>query len=88
MLTTDYAAANYEEGDHSNLYKMLDNLLSGKYSLLRAILMFIMTIQCYEVDTTDLDEVAEALGSAEQGLNYFTAGCKAFKVKGVEHIEE
>lgn len=75
MLSTDYAAANFEDGDHSNLFKMLDTLMSGKYSLLRAIQMFIMTIQCYEVDSTDLDEVAEALDSAERGLNYFNSGC-------------
>ena len=33
--------------------------------------MFVMTIQLYEVDSTDLDEVSEALRNAVEGLNLY-----------------
>ena len=54
----------------------MDVLLIGKTSLLKAIEMFVMTIQLYEVGSTDLDEVAEALLNAIEGLNFYIGNSK------------
>lgn len=59
---------DFEENDYKVLFNKLDSLSTGKASLLRAILMYVMTLQLYEVGSTDLDEVAEALREAVEGL--------------------
>jgi hypothetical protein len=46
-------------------------MLTGKNSLLKAIEMFVMSIQLYEVGSTDLDETAEALRNTLEGLNMY-----------------
>jgi hypothetical protein len=68
MLKADFKEADFQEADHRNLFKMLDNLATGKFSLLKVVMMFTMTLQLYEVGSTDVDEVAEALRSAIEGL--------------------
>ena len=71
MLTTDFSA--FEEGDLRNLITKLASLATGKFSLLKAITMFALNIQLYDVGSTDLDEVAEALRDAVEGLNFYIA---------------
>ena len=58
----------FEENDYVLFFTKIDSLCTGKASFLKSILMFVMTIQLYEVGSTDLDEVAEALREAVEGL--------------------
>ena len=59
MLTSKFH--DFSDDDFCKLFSKLDLLLTGKVSILKGILMFVMTIQLYEVGSTDLDEVSEAL---------------------------
>lgn len=71
LLSSEFK--DYEDDDYARLFGKLDSLITGKSSLLRAIQMFVMTIQLYEVGSTDLDEVSEALREAMEGLRFYTA---------------
>ena len=71
ILSSSYP--DFEENDYKLLFNKIDNLGTGKASLLKSILMFVMTIQLYEVGSTDLDEVAEALREAVEGLQFYTS---------------
>jgi hypothetical protein len=71
MLNSKYE--DFEEDDYNKLFTKLDFICTGKGSFLKAILMYVMTIQLYEVGSTDLDEVAEALRDAVEGLQYYNA---------------
>ena len=79
MLTADFAG--YGEDDLRNLITKLDGLATGKYSLLKAIMMFALTIQLYDVGSTDLDEVAEALRDAVEGLNFYIAASQTVSAR-------
>ena len=69
ILTSEYK--DFEQNDFDQIFSAVKALLTGKTSLLKAIEMFAMTIQLYEVGSTDLDEIAEALRNALEGLNIF-----------------
>ena len=49
--------------------------------------MFAMTIQLYEVDSTDLDEVSEALRNAVEGLNLYLGSSTTLQYR-VPEIKE
>ena len=51
----------------------MNEMLAGKYSLLRSIALFVQQIQMYELSTTEIDEVHFALRRAVSGLNYYIA---------------
>jgi hypothetical protein len=53
------------------VFTKLETLVLGKTSIMRGIQSFVMTIQLYEVGSTDLDEVAEALRDAVEGINFY-----------------
>jgi len=53
------------------VFTKLETLIMGKTSIIKGIQMFVMTIQLYEVGSTDLDEVAEALRDAVEGMNFY-----------------
>ena len=57
------------EEDRRGLFKALDFIMTGKFSLLRSVALFVMMIQLYDISTTDLDEVHIALSTAVSGLN-------------------
>ena len=59
MLSSNFP--DFEEDDYVKLFNKFEILLTGKVSILKAIIMFVMTIQLYEVGSTDLDEVSQAL---------------------------
>ena len=69
ILTSEYK--DFEQNDFDQIFSAVKALLTGKTSLLKAIEMFAMTIQLYEVGSTDLDEIAEALRGALEGLNFY-----------------
>lgn len=71
LVKSEYT--DFEDNDYSILFKQLDMLCTGKASVLKSILMYVMTIQLYEVGSTDLDEVAEALRDAVDGLQLYSA---------------
>ena len=62
----------FNDDDYTKLFNKLDMLTTGKSSLLKATMLFVMTMQLYEVGSTDLDEVSEALREAVEGLQYYS----------------
>ena len=82
MTTSEFP--EYEENDLKSVFTKLDNLMTGKFSLLKAIMIFAMFIQLYEVGSTDLDEVSEALRNAVEGLNFFVAASKTIQARKPE----
>ena len=71
MLGSEYP--EFSDDDYTKLFNKLDLLATGKASLLKAIMMYAMTMQLYEVGSTDLDEVSEALREAVEGLQFYKA---------------
>ena len=71
MLTSKFD--EFTDDDYTKLYNKLDMLTTGKASILKALMVFVMTMQMYEVGSTDLDEVSEALREAVEGLQYYSA---------------
>ena len=71
MTTSEFP--DYDENEIKSVFSKLDTLMTGKFSLLKAIMIFAMSIQLYDVGSTDLDEVSEALRNAVEGLNFFVA---------------
>ena len=69
ILTSEYR--NFGQRDLNIAFNKVELLLTGKTSLLKAIEMFVMTIQLYEVSSTDLDEISEALRNAFEGINIY-----------------
>ena len=63
----------WSEEDSSKLFKQLNELLAGKYSLLHSVALFVQQIQLYELSTTEIDEVHFALRRAVTGLNHVLA---------------
>ena len=85
MLSSKFIEFN--DDDYTKLFNKLDMLTTGKASLLKAIETFIMTIQLYEVGSTDLDEVSEALRDAVEGLQYYSAASETLHSLN-EHVVE
>ena len=63
----------WREDDRRGLFKGLDFIMTGKFSLLRCVALFVMMTQLYDISTTDLDEVHLALSTAVGGLNWCLA---------------
>ena len=63
----------WSEDDRRGLFKGLDFIMTGKFSLLRCVALFVMMTQLYDISTTDLDEVHLALSTAVGGLNWCLA---------------
>ena len=89
MTTSDFP--EYEDNDIKSVFTKLDNLMTGKFSILKAVMIFAMSIQLYEVGSTDLDEVSEALRHAVEGLNFFIAASATIvnrKPELKDHVEK
>ena len=63
----------WEEADFTKLFKTLNDIVAGKYSLLNSIALFVQQIQLYELSTTEIDEVHFALSKAVAGLSHYLA---------------
>ena len=57
-LMTASEFPDYDENEIKSVFTKLDTLLTGKFSILKAIMILAMSIQLYEVGSTDLDEVS------------------------------
>ena len=62
-----------ESGHKTGLFSSLKLIINGKNSVLKAIMMFTMQNNLYNMKVTHLDEVSIALERAIDGLNYFVA---------------
>ena len=71
IMSADFAG--FEDDDMKKFFERVDSLLTGKSSLMKAIMTFVLVIQLYEVGTTDLDEVSEALFNAQHGFSFYIA---------------
>ena len=85
MLASKFIEFN--DDDYTKLFNKIDMLTTGKASLLKAITVCIMTMQLYEVGSTDLDEVSEALREAVEGLQYYSAASETIQSLN-EHVVE